>query len=201
MPTPEQGAAARPPFHPRAAKVPSRKPLTVRGAEWIIACVTVSVTIVAGILIHFTDRDTFPNLGGLWWAMQTVTTVGYGDLVPTSPIGRLAAAVVMLAGIGFLTVLTATINSTFIADARRPAEATSADAISVKLDEIGVRLGKIEARLDDRLIARLYQLTIPRTIARTPKAAPTMSPSLPPRRYSQSLKRLTVAAVHSGLVA
>ena len=51
--------------------------------------------------------------------MQTVTTVGYGDHVPETAIGQLVAALVMLLGIGFLTVITASITSTFVARARR----------------------------------------------------------------------------------
>jgi voltage-gated potassium channel len=125
-----------------------RKPLTVRRAARIIASVTVSVTIVAGVLIHFTDRKTFPNIGGgLWWAIQTVTTVGYGDLVPTSAAGRLVAALVMLFGIGFLTVITASITSTFIETARRRIEGATTDVISAKLDQVGTRLEAIEAML------------------------------------------------------
>jgi voltage-gated potassium channel len=59
------------------------------------------------------DEDNFPTLGsGLWWAVQTVTTVGYGDNVPTNVSGQLLAALVMLLGIGFLTVITAAITST-----------------------------------------------------------------------------------------
>ena len=70
--------------------------------------------------MHFTDKKTFPNIGdGLWWAIQTVTTVGYGDLVPTSTAGRFVAALVMVVGIGFLTVVTAAITSAFIESARR----------------------------------------------------------------------------------
>jgi voltage-gated potassium channel len=108
----------------------------------------VSVTIVAGILIHFTDKKNFPNIGGgLWWAIQTVTTVGYGDLVPTSTAGRLVAAFVMLVGIGFLTVITASITSTFIETVRRRIDGATTDAISSKLDHIGSRLEVIEARL------------------------------------------------------
>jgi voltage-gated potassium channel len=125
-----------------------RKPLTIRRAARIIASVTVSVTIVAGVLIHFTDRKTFPNIGGgLWWAIQTVTTVGYGDLVPTSAAGRLVAALVMLFGIGFLTVITASITSTFIETARRRIEGATTDVISAKLDQVGTRLEAIEAML------------------------------------------------------
>jgi voltage-gated potassium channel Kch len=102
-----------------------RKPLTVRRAARIIASVTVAVTIISGVLIHFTDPKNFPNIGdGLWWAIQTVTTVGYGDLVPASTLGRLVAALVMLVGIGFLTVITASITSTFIETARRRIEGT-----------------------------------------------------------------------------
>ena len=62
------------------------------------------------------DREDYPSIGsGLWWAIQTTTTVGYGDHVPTTVAGRLIAALVMLFGIGFLTVITAAITSTFVA--------------------------------------------------------------------------------------
>ena len=55
---------------------------------------------------------------GLWWAVQTVTTVGYGDYVPRNVAGRLVATFVMLGGIGFLTVITAAITSSFVARSR-----------------------------------------------------------------------------------
>jgi voltage-gated potassium channel len=78
------------------------KPPTALQAARIIATVTIAVTVTAGILMRVTDPREFPNIGdGLWWAIQTVTTVGYGDRVPTSPGGRLIAALVMLVGIGF----------------------------------------------------------------------------------------------------
>jgi voltage-gated potassium channel Kch len=115
MTAPETTKASPTPAKHRLAKFAARKPLTTRRAAGIIASVTLSITIISGVLMHFTDEKTFPNIGdGLWWAIQTVTTVGYGDLVPTSTVGRLVAALVMLAGIGFLTVVTAVITSTFI---------------------------------------------------------------------------------------
>jgi voltage-gated potassium channel len=150
MTTPDPSAAAPPPVHQRAVNVLVRKPLTVRRAARIIASVTVSVTIVAAVVIHFTDPTNFPNIGdSLWWAIQTVTTVGYGDLVPTSPIGRLVAALVMLVGIGFLTVITAAITSTFIETARRRIEGSGSDVLSAKLDQISARLEVIEAGLEN----------------------------------------------------
>ena len=148
MTTPGPSAAGPPPAHMRAVSALLRKPLTVGRAARIIASVTVTVTIIAGVLIHFTDGKNFPNIGdGLWWAVQTVTTVGYGDLVPASAAGRLVAALVMLVGIGFLTVITAAITSTFIETARRRIEGNTTDAISTKLDQISARLEMIEAAL------------------------------------------------------
>lgn len=144
----EANAAAPPPAHPRAVNALLGKRLTALRAARIIASVTVSVTIVAGVLIHFTDQKNFPNIGdSLWWAIQTVTTVGYGDLVPTSQVGRLVAALVMVVGIGFLTVMTAAITSTFIETARRRLEGATTDALTAKLDQIGARLEEIEAGL------------------------------------------------------
>jgi voltage-gated potassium channel len=143
------GSAAPPPAK-RAESFLMRKPLSARHATRIIATFTISATVVAGILIHFTDRLEFPNIGdGLWWAVQTVTTVGYGDHVPSSTAGRLVAALVMIGGIGFLTVITATITSTFIENIRVRAEEAQTDALATKLDQVGVRLDAIEATLRD----------------------------------------------------
>jgi voltage-gated potassium channel len=126
-----------------------RKPLTARRAARTIALVTLFLTVISGVLIHFTDKKTYPNIGdGLWWAIQTVTTVGYGDLVPASTTGRLVAALVMVVGIGFLTVITAAITSAFIESARRRLQGTETDTLSAQLDQIGKRLDAIEAGLE-----------------------------------------------------
>ena len=63
---------------------------------------------------------------GLWWAVQTVTTVGYGDTVPQTLAGRALATLVMLTGIGFISVVTAAITAAFIESARRRLDAEQA---------------------------------------------------------------------------
>ena len=108
-------------FERRLERVLARA-TTPRGAGVVIATVTTSITVAAGLLMTVVDRDNFPSLGsGLWWAVQTVTTVGYGDDVPKTVAGQLLAALVMLLGIGFLTVITAAITSTFVSRARQTA--------------------------------------------------------------------------------
>ena len=93
------------------------------------------------------DRDNFPTLGsGLWWAVQTVTTVGYGDHVPTTRAGQLVAALVMLLGIGFVTVITASITGAFVARSRqKEVDAGSGGVSADQLADIIARLERIEA--------------------------------------------------------
>jgi voltage-gated potassium channel Kch len=94
-----------------------------RGAWTAAAVITLTVTVIAGLLMRVTDPSNFPNIGlGLWWAVQTTSTAGYGDVVPTSVAGRAIAALVMLVGIGFITVSTAGITSAFLESARRRRE-------------------------------------------------------------------------------
>jgi voltage-gated potassium channel len=123
-----------------------------RGAAVVIATVSTLITVGAGLLMTLADRNNFPSIGsGLWWAVQTVTTVGYGDHVPTSVAGRLVAALVMLVGIGFLTVITAAITSTFVSRSR--GEQTPSDAANQTAEElrqIAGRLERIEAALTSR---------------------------------------------------
>jgi len=91
-----------------------------KGAWAATAIITATVTVVAGLLMRVTDADSFPSIwGGMWWSVQTVTTVGYGDVVPQSAAGRTVAALTMLVGIGFISVTTAAIASAFIEAARR----------------------------------------------------------------------------------
>ena len=123
---------------------------TPRRAAVLIATVSTSITIVAGILMRVADPDNFPSIWrGLWFSVQTVTTVGYGDVVPTNVVGRIIASLVMLLGIGFVTVITASITSTFIARSRRE---QAPDAAKVEqLREVNERLGRIEAALRRQL--------------------------------------------------
>jgi voltage-gated potassium channel Kch len=122
---------------------------TPRGAAVVIATVTTVITVVTGLLMTLIDNDNFPSLGtGLWWAVQTVTTVGYGDRVPESAAGQLLAALVMLLGIGFITVITAAITSTFVSrGSSSPPQAPSGDSSAERLGRIDERLERIEAAL------------------------------------------------------
>jgi voltage-gated potassium channel len=124
-----------------------RKPFTARRAAVAIAVVTLGVTVAAGILITFLDRKDFDNIWiGLWWAIQTVTTVGYGDVTPKSTWGRILAGVVMITGIGFLTVVTAAITAALVEGARRR-RGGAIDPLEAKLDEVSARLERLEELL------------------------------------------------------
>ena len=101
--------------------------------------------------MYLLDNDEYPNIWvGMWWALQTVTTIGYGDVTPKEPAGRIVAAFVMLEGVALLTITIAVITSTFITRAARERE--DADALGDDQDE-----ARIEAKLDD-LAARLERL-------------------------------------------
>jgi voltage-gated potassium channel len=122
---------------------------TPRGATIVIATAATVITVGAGLLMTLVDGENFPSIGsGLWWAVQTVTTVGYGDDVPTNLTGRLVAVVVMLLAIAFLTVITASITSTFVSRARRAGTPPSAEtATAEQVRQLDSRLERIEAAL------------------------------------------------------
>ena len=120
-----------------------------RDAAIVIATISTVITVAAGALMTIVDHDHFPNFGsGLWWGVQTVTTVGYGDHVPETAIGQLVASLVMLLGIGFLTVITAAITSTFVARARRAQAAADGEGLTPEqFRQLDSRLERIEAAL------------------------------------------------------
>ena len=136
----------------------SADPASVRNAAYLMILITVGIVIVGGLIVWVFDRRDFPDLGGaLWYTLQTVTTVGYGDKVPTEGIGRLVGASVMVVAVALIAILTASITSTFVEAAQRrhraPLEAQerdSAEALHRQLDEVVARLGAIEATLNAR---------------------------------------------------
>jgi voltage-gated potassium channel len=112
-------------------------PSTARRAGQWIAVTTVIVSIAGGVAIWLLDRDEFPTLGsGMWWALQTITTVGYGDHVPADTGGRVIAGVVMVTGIGFLSVVTASISAAFVESARRRRGRSTDDLLLERLERI-----------------------------------------------------------------
>jgi voltage-gated potassium channel len=121
-------------------------PLT---AAVVIATASTVTTVAAGILMTVVDRENYPSIGsGLWWAAQTVTTVGYGDEVPVTVPGRLLAVLVMLVGISFLTIITAAITSAFVARSRlEQTQSRSETPTAEQLRQIEKRLERIEAAL------------------------------------------------------
>jgi voltage-gated potassium channel Kch len=108
------------------------------------------ITIAGGVLERLLDHQEFPTIGrGLWFALQTVTTVGYGDVTPKRSDGRFIGAVVMLAGIGFLAVITASVTASLIENGRRRFAASSEADMAQQLTELSSRLTRIEAALSD----------------------------------------------------
>jgi voltage-gated potassium channel len=135
-------------FLPWLARRSGNRPLTARRAMGIIIVATVLITIASGITIRLLDQKDFSSVGeGMWWAIQTVTTVGYGDIVPHSVGGRLIATLVMLTGIALLSLVTASVTAMLVEQARARGGG-SEETVDAKLDRIGARLEAIEARLE-----------------------------------------------------
>jgi voltage-gated potassium channel len=80
---------------------------------------------------------------GVWWAVTTVTTLGYGDLAPRTDAGRVIAIIIMLVGIGFIAILTAAAAGRFLRE--QQAEATALANVELRLDEVLQRLEVMES--------------------------------------------------------
>jgi voltage-gated potassium channel len=132
-----------------------REPVSVRNAASVIVTATVLIVVGGGIAIRAIDHHEYSTIWeGMWWALQTVTTVGYGDVTPKDSAGRIVGAVVMLEGIAFVAIITAAITSTFVTRAQRnqqsseQAEETVAEApIDYQLGQMAAQLARVESLL------------------------------------------------------
>jgi voltage-gated potassium channel len=131
---------------PRMERALGRE-ITPRRAARLIAGASLFLTVTAGLAAWLVDKKDFGSLrDSLWWALQTVTTVGYGDVVPEHTSGRLIGAVLMLNGIALLTVVTAAITAMLIEQARQRRRASDEEVLA-KLEGIESRLAELSARI------------------------------------------------------
>ncbi len=125
-----------------------RHRVTVRRAAFTIAAYTILIGVLGGTTARLVDHGEFHSLGeGIWWALQTVTTVGYGDIVPKDAVGRALGGLLMVSGIAFLAVITASVTAALVQAARTPpAPEQSMHELAI---EIAARLASIERCLDE----------------------------------------------------
>jgi voltage-gated potassium channel len=127
-----------------------------------LALTFLALAFVGAIVIEIVDRHDFSTFGSaVWWSLQTVTTVGYGDVVPTTRVGQVVGGIEMVLGVSFIAFLTAGVTSTVIY--RAEASANEADRLQQdqatqrilgaltetrgEIDALGKRLDSIESKL------------------------------------------------------
>jgi voltage-gated potassium channel len=131
----------------RLDKQIARKGLRPRYAAYVIVVAWSIGVVVFGVVERLVDPGTFPNVWlGMWWAIQTVTTVGYGDVVPGSTAGKVIASFLMLGGLSLFAVVTGAITSAFVAQRQKDMQGEG-DPVTHKLDEVTTRLDALQAEL------------------------------------------------------
>jgi voltage-gated potassium channel len=135
------------------------EPPSVRLAAQVIVTATVLVVVLGGLMMRVFDHTEYHTIWiGMWWVLQTVTTVGYGDVVPKNAVGKILTSLVMLYGIAFLSITTAAITSVFVARAEQEratslhAAAGEAEASAdARFDRIDAQLQQLNERIDELL--------------------------------------------------
>jgi voltage-gated potassium channel len=123
-----------------------------------LALVTLGLGLLAGFVVTLVDRKDFPTFGtAVWWAIVTLGTVGYGDIVPHTAWGRVVGSIVIVFGVTFIAFLTATVTSAFVSaaeeearESERQREEAAEQEMRALLRDVKAQLDAIEAKLDRR---------------------------------------------------
>jgi len=130
--------------------------LTLLRVIGTIVAIATLLVLTGGVVVRILEPETFTSIGlAFWWAVTTVTTVGYGDVVPATGEARVVGAVLMLAGVSLIPLVTSVAVS--ILTAKRT---------QILHEEQDARLASIEARLSD--------------VAASPRAGPPSEPVAAP---------------------
>jgi len=124
-----------------------RKGLRPRYAAYVIVVAWTIGVVVFGVVERLVDPGTFDNVWlGMWWAIQTVTTVGYGDVVPGSTAGKVIATFLMLGGLSLFAVVTGAITSAFVAQ-RQKEMMHDDDPVARRLDELTAKVDALRSEV------------------------------------------------------
>jgi voltage-gated potassium channel len=114
--------------------------LSRHGLQYVLL-VALCVIVGGGLLVEEAERNGGGHIhtvaDGLWWAAMTVSTVGYGDMVPVTPLGKGIAILLMFVGIGLFSTLAASLASYFI-------EQRQEDTVDPQIEQVVARLQRIE---------------------------------------------------------
>jgi len=128
-----------------------RKGLRPRDAAYLIGAFWAVAVVLFEVVERLVDPKTFPSVWlGMWWALETVTTVGYGDVIPDQTAGKIIAGFLMLGGLSLLSVVTAAITSGFVSRADAERRATEGDPVIRRLDELAKGLQAVRTELERR---------------------------------------------------
>ena len=110
-----------------------------RGLTYIVG-ITVILAIGFGVLYRLIEEQG-SVFDGIWWALVTITTVGYGDFFPVTTAGRIVGGLLMVVGIGFVATLTATVAAHFMDDV----DSHLSDSMEALHDDVRI----LHTRLED----------------------------------------------------
>jgi len=110
-----EGAPGHDPRRPALIERRIRKIANARSITLALAMTFVGLSLAGAVAIRFLDEESFPSFGiAVWWALQTVTTVGYGDVIPAGSTGKVIGGIEMVLGVSFISFLTAGVTSAVI---------------------------------------------------------------------------------------
>jgi voltage-gated potassium channel len=145
-----------------------QNPSSLRYAAAAIISTIIVLVLIGSVLIWLTAPGEYDSFGeSVWFTLQTVTTVGYGDSTPKSLVGRVIASVVMLVSIGLITVITAVITSLFIRAVTEEQDQADHTAVTESLGRLEASLAAAHERL-----ARMESTPAPMPSPPTGETAP-----------------------------
>ena len=109
---------------------------------------------VFGYLFYVSEPQVETFGDGIWWALVTITTVGYGDITPLTTLGRVVAGFLMILGLGLIATITAIVSAKFI---QNYVDSHTNDDVLEKLEELETEIEKIE-ELEDNVLGKLKEL-------------------------------------------
>tara|TARA_S200000501_G_scaffold133054_1_gene125800 strand:+ start:198 stop:650 length:453 start_codon:yes stop_codon:yes gene_type:complete len=118
-----------------------------RRLRTVIAVLSLAI-VFFGYIFYISEPDVKTFGDGIWWALVTVTTVGYGDITPLTISGRVVAGTLMFFGLGMIATVTAIVSAKFV---QNYVEHHTNDDVLEKLEELELEIEKLKSLEEDEL--------------------------------------------------